>query len=242
MSYQVRDVRVVPEGDGVDVKRLFPLPGFMNFDPFVLWDHFNIGPGRGFPDHPHRGFEGITYIFKGGMNHKDNLDNESFVKPGGAQRFTAGKGIVHSEMPADNETTNGIQLWVNLPKKLKQIPPSYQQVNDDEFPIEILDGCEVKVLVGKNSPLKLNTAVKYEHIKLQNQKSYCLELKANMRGIVYLTEGELNIDGHNLKKDQAMFIEFKKILNIIAIEEAEFMLCFGVPHNEPIHQYGPYVD
>ena len=123
----------------------------MNFDPFVLRDHFNLDPGRGFPDHPHRGFEGITYIFQGGMNHKDNLGNESFVKPGGAQRFTAGKGILHSEMPADNETTNGIQLWVNLPKKLKQMSPSYQQINDDMFPVTKIDGGEVKKLVGLSS-------------------------------------------------------------------------------------------
>jgi len=95
MTMQIRNVTVVPEGDGVDVKRLFPLREFMNFDPFVMWDHFNIGPGRGFPDHPHRGFEAITYMFDGGMNHKDNLGNESFVTPGGAQRFTAGSGMVH---------------------------------------------------------------------------------------------------------------------------------------------------
>ena len=242
MNYKIRAVTVVPEGDGIVVKRLFPLQGFMNFDPFVLWDHFNIGPGRGFPDHPHRGFEGITYIFQGGMNHKDNLGNDSFVKPGGAQRFTAGKGIVHSEMPADNETTNGIQLWVNLPKKLKQMSPSYQQINDDMFPVTKIDGGEVKKIVGLHSPLKLNTEVKYEHVRLQKQKSYNVELNSNMRGIVYLTAGELSIDGHNLKRDQAMFIEFKDSLNIISVENSEFVLGFGVPHNEPIHQYGPYVD
>ena len=153
MTIKLRNVTVVPEGDGVDVKRLFPLQGFMNFDPFVLWDHFNIGPGRGFPDHPHRGFEAITYMFDGGMNHKDNLGNESFVTAGGAQRFTAGAGMVHSEMPAEAGESNGIQLWINLPQRLKKIEPGYQQVDAAEFPIVELEAGQVKILVGENSPL-----------------------------------------------------------------------------------------
>ena len=147
MTTQIRDVTVVPEGDGVDVKRLFPLPGFMNFDPFVLWDHFDIGAGRGFPNHPHRGFEAITYMFAGGMNHKDNLGNESFVTAGGAQRFTAGSGLVHSEMPAEQGQSNGIQLWINLPQRLKQSAPEYQQVNEDKFPVKKIAGGQVKILL-----------------------------------------------------------------------------------------------
>jgi len=103
---------VVPEGDGVEVKRLMPVANLRNFDPFVLWDHFDI-EGGGFPNHPHRGFEAITYMFDGGMKHKDNLGNQGTVFAGGAQRFTAGKGIVHSEMP-DGKAA-GIQLWINLP-------------------------------------------------------------------------------------------------------------------------------
>ena len=156
---QVQSVTVVPEGDGVDVKRLFPLHGFMNFDPFVLWDHFDIGPGRGFPDHPHRGFEAITYMFAGGMNHKDNMGNESFVTPGGAQRFTAGSGLIHSEMPAEEGNSNGIQLWINLPIRLKQLKASYQQVNDTEFPVKTIKGAAIKTIVGEGSPLTLNTDV-----------------------------------------------------------------------------------
>jgi len=164
MSINIRDVNIVPEGDGVDVKRLFPLRDFMNFDPFVLWDHFTLDSGRGFPDHPHRGFEAITYMFEGGMNHKDNLGNESFVTAGGAQRFTAGSGLVHSEMPAQTGVSNGIQLWINLPKRLKQVDAEYQQVNANEFPVKKLDGGTVKTIVGENSPLQLKTSVIYRHV------------------------------------------------------------------------------
>lgn len=242
MAYTIRDVKVVPEGDGVEVKRLFPINGFMNYDPFVLWDHFEIGPGHGFPDHPHRGFEAITYMFKGGMNHKDNLGNESFVTAGGAQRFTAGKGIVHSEMPDEKDNSNGIQLWINLPKKLKQMPPSYQQVNDDEFPVQTIPGGKVKVIVGEGSPLVLNTQVSYSHISLEKQAEYSLSFDKKTRVIIYLMSGELNINSNNLKQDQALFIEGQESINVTSQDESEFMLCLGLPHNEPIHQYGPFVD
>lgn len=242
MTALIRDVTVVPEGDGVDVKRLFPLHGFMNYDPFVLWDHFNIGPGRGFPDHPHRGFEAITYMFGGGMNHKDNLGNESFVTPGGAQRFTAGSGMVHSEMPADKGESNGIQLWINLPKRLKQIDPDYQQVNDNEFPVNKVDGGQIKIIVGEGSPLKLKTDVIYQHVTLCKQSVYELSLKPGMRGIIYVMSGSISVNGFTANADQAMFIEDETALQMQLKEDSQFMICMGLPHGEPIKQYGPFVD
>ena len=242
MSTQTRDVTVVPEGDGVDVKRLFPLPGFMNFDPFVLWDHFDIGAGRGFPDHPHRGFEAITYMFAGGMNHKDNLGNESFVTAGGAQRFTAGSGLVHSEMPAEQSQSNGIQLWINLPKRLKKTAPEYQQVNEDEFPVKKISGGQVKILVGEGSPLKLKTNVIYQHVRLNKDSTYQLKLDTAMRGIIYVMNGKLSINTLSVTTDQAMFVEDIHRLDFFADENSQFMICMGTPHGEPIHQHGPFVD
>lgn len=242
MTSVLRDVTIVPEGDGVDVKRLFPLHGFMNFDPFVLWDHFDIGPGRGFPDHPHRGFEAITYMFDGGMNHKDNLGNESFVTSGGAQRFTAGSGLVHSEMPAEKGHSNGIQLWINLPKHLKKIKPGYQQVNANEFPFNRLQGGWVKTLVGDDSPLTLNTEVIYQHVNLDKQANYELELNKDMRGMVYVMKGNIEINNETVRADQALFIEKVEKLQFRASQKSDFIICMGVPHGEPIHQYGPFVD
>lgn len=242
MAIQLRNVNVVPEGDGVDVKRLFPLPGFMNFDPFVLWDHFTITPGRGFPDHPHRGFEAITYMFEGGMQHKDNLGNESFVTAGGAQRFTAGRGLVHSEMPADTGKSNGIQLWINLPKRLKQTDPAYQQVNQDAFPVNSFSGGQAKIIVGDNSPLILHTEVIYQHIKLDKNAVYRIALKENMQGIVYLTSGSIVVNGQKVTEGQAAFINTEPELTFQANDNSEFMLCFGIAHNEPIRQHGPFVD
>jgi len=242
MALTIRDVTVVPEGDGVDVKRLFPLHDFMNFDPFVLWDHFDIGPGRGFPDHPHRGFEAITYMFDGGMNHKDNLGNESFVTAGGAQRFTAGSGMVHSEMPAEQGHSNGIQLWINLPNHLKKITPEYQQVNEKDFPVKNIEGGQVKILVGENSPLELKTEVIYQHAHLNKQATYQLKLNPAMRGIVYVMSGKTSVNQHPINADQAMFIEDIDQLKFAADDDSQFMICMGIPHGEPIHQHGPFVD
>ena len=242
MTINLRDVTVVPEGDGVDVKRLFPLYGFMNFDPFVLWDHFNIGSGRGFPDHPHRGFEAITYMFDGGMNHKDNLGNESFVTAGGAQRFTAGAGMVHSEMPAEVGESNGIQLWINLPQRLKKIEPEYQQVDADEFPVVKFDGGQAKILVGDNSPLVLKTNVIYQHVTLDEKSDYLLELDKDMQGIVYVIQGLIKVNTDSVRIDQAVFIEDETVLEFKAMKESQFMICMGVPHGESIRQHGPFVD
>jgi len=242
MKTQIRNVSVVPEGDGVEVKRLFPIMGFMNVDPFVLWDHFDIGAGHGFPDHPHRGFEAITYMFDGSMNHKDNLGNESFVRAGGAQRFTAGSGLVHSEMPAQSGKSNGIQLWINLPKKLKPMNPSYQQVNADEFPVDDFSGGQAKILVGEGSPLKLNTDVIYQHVTLQDNVKYNLKIKSNMRGLVYVMQGKLSVNEKAVKKDQAYFIEQAQSLDFISSGQTEFMICFGQPSGEEIYQHGPFVD
>ena len=242
MTIKIRDVTIVPEGDGVDVKRLFPLQGLMNFDPFVLWDHFNIGPGRGFPDHPHRGFEAITYMFDGGMNHKDNLGNESFVTAGGAQRFTAGAGMVHSEMPAEEGESNGIQLWINLPQRLKKIEPGYQQVDAAEFPVVELEAGQVKILMGENSPLVLKTKVIYQHVTLKIEANYSLALDQGMRGIVYVMQGAIQVNNDLVQLDQAAFIEGVTMLEFKAMKESQFMICMGMPHGESIRQYGPFVD
>jgi len=242
MSITIRDVTIVPEGDGVSVKRLFPLLGFMNFDPFVLWDHFSITSGHGFPEHPHRGFEAITYMLEGGMNHKDNLGNESFVSNGGAQRFTAGKGLVHSEMPADTGVSIGIQLWINLPKCLKQVAPKYQQVNENEFPVDNVEGGSVKIIIGKNSPLKLKTKIIYEHIKLNQESIYEKSLEMGMCGIVYVLQGSLKLNSIPINADQAAFIDEEELVKFEGVNNAEFMLCMGMPHGEPIHQHGPFVD
>jgi hypothetical protein len=230
------------EGEGAEVNRLFPIQNFMNFDPFVLWDDFTVPPSAGFPDHPHRGFEGVTYIFEGSMQHKDNLGNESTVQPGGLQRFTAGKGMIHSEMPSPGSTTRGIQLWVNLPKSLKQENPAYQQVNADAVPVRDISGGTVRELAGQNSPLQLKTPVRYLDVQLEAGGQLLEEMPDEFRGFVYMIEGTANVNGNSLSRGSALFYDGDATVDVSTDESCRFMVCFGQPHDEPIHQHGPYVD
>lgn len=231
------------EGDGVDVNRLFPVRSDrMNFDPFVLWDNFNIGAGHGFPTHPHRGFEGITYMFTGSIEHKDNLGNHSTVTAGGAQRFTAGRGIEHSEMPAPEGMSNGIQLWINLAKSKKAIEPGYQQVDEENIPLINIEGGEIRVIVGDESPVKLQTPVRYLSVVLDAGATLNESVAENFRGFIYLMTGELNINTEKLVQREAYFFENINALDISASKKSHFMLCMGRPHGEPIRQYGPFVD
>lgn len=231
------------EGDGVDVHRLFPVSSkMMNYDPFVLWDNFNIGPERGFPTHPHRGFEAITYMFSGSIEHKDNLGNQSTVTTGGAQRFTAGRGIEHSEMPDSQVNSHGIQLWINLAKDLKSIEPGYQQVDKENIPVKEIEGGRISIIVGDESPVKLQTPVRYLNVNLNKNAVLTEPVPDDFRGFVYLLNGDLKINNENVKQREAFFFEGIEELNIEALSESQFMLCMGKPHREPIKQYGPYVD
>ena len=241
-DYWIHKATETNEGDGVVVKRLFPTPGFMNFDPFVLWDHFNVRPGSGFPDHPHRGFEGITYLFRGSMEHKDNLGNQSRVAAGGAQRFTAGRGIVHSEMPGSEGDNEGIQLWVNLARAEKTIEPDYQQVDADEFPRHEFEQGSIVTLVGAGSPLKIKTPFVYKQLNLQAGARYSESLPKNYRGFVYLVSGEVAVCQQVVQAGEAFFTERITELDIQASQDCVAMLCFAKAHNEPIYQHGPYVD
>lgn len=230
---------VVPEGQNVEVRRLMPVAGRRNFDPFVLWDHFDIASG-GFPDHPHRGFEAITYMLAGGMQHADNLGNRSIVHAGGAQRFTAGRGLVHSEMPEGH--ASGIQLWINLPRQLKGLPPAYQQVDAEDFPTHKAQGVCVRTLVGEGSPLLLQTAVDYLDVSLDAGSHWSRKVKRGFRGFVYVLHGCICQESHEISAGEAIFVEGVSELFLEARSESRLMWCFGQPHGEPIYQHGPFVD
>lgn len=239
MTITLHQAVSVPEGDGVTVKRLMPVHGMRNYDPFVLWDHFDIS-GGGFPDHPHRGFEAITYMFAGGMQHSDNLGNTGTVYGGGAQCFTAGCGIVHSEIPDGHAA--GIQLWINLPKSLKGIEPAYQQAGKDEVSETTFDGGLIRTIVGQGGPIRLHTDVEYLDIRLDAGGCLNRKIAANNRGFVYAVRGEASINALPVNSGQAACIEDETSLQLESSDGAHLMLCFGLPHHEPIHQHGPFVD
>ncbi len=231
------------EGDGAEVNRLFPVPGrLMNYDPFVLWDNFRISPGAGFPPHPHRGFEAITYLFEGAISHEDNLGNRSTVTAGGAQRFTAGKGIVHSEMPGSDQECHGIQLWINLPQRLKAIEPDYQEILTEDIPQEDFEGGCTRRIVGNGSALRLHTEVIYQEVRLENGARYRFDMPANQKGFLYLVAGKVALETMHIPAGSACFLEPGQAHLFQAAHDSHFMLCSGSPHHEPIRQHGPFVD
>lgn len=242
MQSFIRNAVSGAEGEGASVNRLFPVQALMNFDPFVLWDDFSISAGAGFPDHPHRGFEGITYVFQGSVKHKDNLGNDATVLSGGLQRFTAGKGIVHSEMPSAEGVTRGIQMWVNLPSRLKKIEPGYQQVDSNDIPQREVSKGSVRVLSGEGSPLQLKTPVLYLDVQLDAGGELEQSIPAGYRGLVYMIEGACDINGQTIDQGKAIFMEDVSTVKANSRTSCRFMLCFGQPHGEPIIQHGPYVD
>lgn len=242
MSVEIRRAADVQEGAGVDVQRLMPVEGCQSYDPFVLWDHFSIGLSAGLPDHPHRGFEIVTYLFSGALRHEDDLGNRSTVLAGGAQRVTAGRGISHSEMPQGGVVTRGIQLWINLPRRLKATAPAYQQVDADEFPVKQIAGGHVTTIVGEGSPLKLNTPVRYYEIRLDPGVTWRETVPEGFRGLVYTASGSAAVDGHDLDQGDACFLDNPGKIRVEAREECRLMYCVGRPHGEEIRQRGSSVD
>lgn len=242
MTSRVINATEMEEGDGARVKRLFPVAGCRNIDPFVLFDEFFVVPPAGFPPHPHRGFEAITYMFEGSFQHEDNLGNSSTVDAGGAQRFTAGRGLVHSEMPRGDKVSHGIQLWINLSRAKKQIDPAYQQVNTDEFPENDADGIKIRTLVGNDSPLLLETPVSYLDVQFHKTASTTLPVKNHAFAMIYVVEGELEVNGQKLFPGQALQVEKVDRLSVSARSAARAMYLAASPHGGPIIQHGPFVD
>lgn len=239
---RIRQTTPMEEGAGARVRRLFPVAGCRNHDPFVLWDHFEIAPGSGFPSHPHRGFEAITYLFEGAMEHADNLGNRSTVGAGGAQRFTAGRGIIHSEMPGSTGKTRGIQLWINLPQRLKSLPPGYQALSAEELPEQRWEGGRKRIIVGGDSPLELQTPVEYFSLVLDPGGSYSWTPPESTSGLVYVVEGEAALPGHTLAQGSAALLDDCDTLELGSQGGCQLMVCFGRRWGEPIYQHGPYVD
>lgn len=243
-QYRIIDAVGTQEGADAFVHRLFPVPaGQRHYDPFVLWDNFTLQGGTGFPPHPHRGFEGITYVLDGAMHHEDSLGNQSTVQAGGIQRFTAGKGIVHSETPAPEGETNGIQLWVNLSQADKTLPPDYQAINAQDVPSEASEGALVKYVLGPKSAVNLQTDARLIDITLDPGKRYQYSIPEQHQGFIYLLSGDISANENTLYSKQALLFEETPTLDISAGSDgARLLIAEGLPHKEPIRQYGPFVD
>ncbi len=250
------------EGEGFLVHRPFPTYAMADFDPFLLLDEMgpkNLSPGeaKGAPDHPHRGFETVTYMLEGRMQHKDSKGNAGSLTPGDVQWMTAGAGVVHSEMPEKEFARNGgrlhgFQLWVNLPKRDKLITPRYQEIPSARIPVAKSDDGLVTVRViageslGARAVIETRTPIMYLHFSLQPGGEVLQSMTADYNGFAYVVSGEGRFGLDQERATRGQMVMFARDGEAVSIknssnEKLEVLLIAGVPLNEPIARYGPFV-
>jgi redox-sensitive bicupin YhaK (pirin superfamily) len=243
------------DGDGVSLTRVIGTPQLNMLDPFLLLDEFGsdqpldyIG---GFPSHPHRGFETVTYMLAGKMRHKDSAGNAGVIEPGGVQWMTAGKGIVHSEMPEQTDgLLAGLQLWVNLPADKKMNNPKYQEHNEQEVPLELREnGTKVKVIAGKTKfntqGIIINKEIKptYWDVTLAQGVTFDDQIVTKHNAFIYVLEGSVDVgnDVTKLIKGHLAVLTKGHDILIRADKKSRFILVAGNPLNEPVVRGGPFV-
>lgn len=243
-AYNIVNSKKMGEGKGAEVKRLFPnrnYPG--HHDPFVLLDEFFVKSPAQFPDHEHRGFEAVTYMVEGSFIHQDNLGNNSEVGEGGLQTFNAGKSLIHSEKPGHTGFSHGIQLWVNLPRKLKKSEPTYQKIMQTKI-IKNDDNIKIRKLLGEDIPVSLNTDIEYFDIKLEKDSKLNQLIDKKHKGLVYIISGKLKIENLNEEINDGQALLFDKLnkLNIKSLSDSRFIILAGKPLNQKIKIRGSFVD
>jgi redox-sensitive bicupin YhaK (pirin superfamily) len=248
------------DGDGVDLRRAFPGTTVMDIDPFLLLDQmgpteFAKGDARGFPPHPHRGFETVTYLLSGEMQHRDSWGNHGILRPGDVQWMTAGSGLVHSEMPGetlvrDGGKLHGFQLWINLPRRDKMIAPRYQDTTSDRIPVaRSEDGAvEVKVIAGESLGTKgvIDTRIPilYLHVKLAPGAEFTQAVPQSENAFAFVIEGEGAFAGTKAGQNQVALFDRAGDTVRVANTGAgplSFLLIAGEPIGEPVARYGPFV-
>jgi hypothetical protein len=248
--------RGVPASDGAGVRlnRIIGTAGLPDLDPFLLLDEFRSDEAAdyvaGFPDHPHRGFETVTYMLAGRMRHGDNHGNVGLLRPGSVQWMTAGRGIVHSEMPEQEDGLLwGFQLWVNLPATDKMTAPRYQDIEPEAIPeVELADGVRVRVIAGaaggRRGPIAgVATDPTYLDVALPRGTRFVHDLPEDYTAFAYVFEGAVRIGGEAVRRGELAVLGPGSTIEIAADgpEGARFILVAGRPLGEPIAKYGPFV-
>jgi redox-sensitive bicupin YhaK (pirin superfamily) len=256
-------IRSVPTSDGAGVKLRRSLGGGVGLrhDPFLMLDEFSSeNPGdyiAGFPAHPHRGFETVTYLLDGHMLHEDHLGHRGDLKSGGVQWMTAGRGIIHSEMPQQLEgRMRGFQLWINLPAKEKMKPASYRDIDPSEIPaVKIDGGGTVKAIAGRvrsngaevTGPIAgLTTDPLYLDVELPGNVAFEQAIDASHNAFLYVFEGSVAVGPESeeraLETHHAGLLSAGDAIRVKAgAKGGRFLLLAGKPIGEPIVQYGPFV-
>lgn len=230
------------DGDEASVRRYFPFfpknIGPETTDPFLLLDHFFVMKPSGFPSHPHKGFEIITYVLEGCIRHKDSSGNIDDIKQGGAQRIVTGSGIVHSEMPFGEGITSGIQLWVNLPRNKKDSTPEFITLAPQDIPMTREGDVVVKKVAGEGTLLKSMAEIEFYHAIFEEESDFILPLKYG-QALFLVTNGEVVYGNETVKKDQICFLEGNTVIR--GERGTELVFLDGKPLNQEVVFNGPFV-
>ena len=253
---ELLNAKPASDGAGVTLKRVFSNPRVERFDPFLMLDDFGSDNAddyiAGFPPHPHRGFETITYMLKGKMEHRDHLGNVGLLSDGGVQWMTAGRGVIHSEMPKQTEgELHGFQLWLNLPAAKKMQDARYQDIQSNQIPVIEADGYRAKAIAGA---LEINdtsvkgffdiddTEVNFVDLHLEQGKTITIDTPIEHNAMVYVYEGELHAPTRVKAEQMARFDAGDHlVIENRSKQQVKFIVLTGAPLNEPIKQYGPFV-
>ena len=246
----------VLEGGGFPVRRPSAMGTLMS--PFLLLDemgpvHWDAGQAIGAPAHPHRGFETVTYMLQGAMKHEDSAGNKGDLNPGDVQWMTAGRGIIHSELPQDDfleqgGVTHGFQIWVNLPSKDKMMNPRYQDIPSEQIPKVTSEDGKVWANVIAGSTLGVQAVIDtvipitYIHMKIQQDGTHRQMIEQGLNGMIYVFGGTVHIDGKPVHDGQlGILTDGDEVVFEAREEDAEFLILAGPELNEPIARYGPFV-
>ncbi len=249
------DALPATDGAGVELLRAIGQPALMELDPFLLLDAFRSDQPEdyiaGFPDHPHRGFETVTYLLEGRMRHRDSAGHEGVIEPGGLQWMRAGSGIVHSEMPEQrNGLLQGFQLWINLPARYKMDPPAYQEFSAEKIPRERRPGTVIRVIAGKTrngtrGPIEQTlTDPLYFDIELEPGTGFEESLPAGHNAFLFGLDGSLELPAGQeaLTRDRLAVLGPQGDLRVRAGDTgARFLLVAGKPLGEAVVRGGPFV-
>ena len=242
------------DGAGVKLKRSIGTPEADYIDPFLMLDEFGSENKddyvAGFPPHPHRGIETVTYMLKGKFEHEDSTGAKGTMSSGDVQWMKTGRGIIHSEMPAMSDgQLLGFQLWINMPAKLKKNKPEYIYIKNKELGTYSDDEKVVKVIAGKFKDIEgpeknHNVEPIYFHIVLKNEKEFSFEVPEGHNSFIYLLKGQIKVGKINHEKtndSNLILLKQGKSLQIKAERESEFLFIAGKPIGEPIARGGPFV-
>jgi quercetin 2,3-dioxygenase len=252
------------EGGGFPVRRPFPTNQLDHVDPFLLIDHLGPvewGPNEaiGAPDHPHRGFETVTYLLEGSMQHKDSQGNSGKLRPGDVQWMTAGSGVVHSELPEDEflrtgGRMHGFQIWVNLPARDKMVQPRYQDVPTAQIPVAVSEDGKVRAKViagealGAHAVIDTHTPIIYLHFTIQPGGQHTQSVPSAYNAMAYVIDGAGEFGPEARPAIEGQLVIFGRDGDEVRLSVPEdataplnVLLLAGEPLDEPVARYGPFV-